>query len=204
MASGILRKPGSHCNGGMRGAESLDWIPPSSTFTGMDAEPEAFWELHRAEAFRIALLMTGRRELAEEALQETWLGFSEGLDSFDPAQGSTRTWFLGILRNKVLRLLRSERRRAQPLDLSEEEEPEIPAGEAPDATLIRREERTALLRALASLDEASREAVAGRWILGWSDMELAEALGLEVDAARKRANRGLLALRAAMISSKNR
>ena len=155
---------------------------------------EAFWSEIRDEAIRAAFLWTGRADAAEEAVQEAWAAFLA-----NPPPGSPRGWFFGILRNKSLRLRRS--RPALSLDAPlpgaggltlGESLPD--RGEGPEAAARKKEEITALLAALEALPDPLREAVFMRWILGWSDVQMAEALGLSEEAARQRAHRGLEAL----------
>ncbi len=148
---------------------------------------------HWQEGFRLALLIAGSRELAEEALQETWVGLMEGLHRFDPARGSARGWFLGILRRQVAAQRRARRRRPTSLEL-----PDLLLSQelSPEGSTERREARASLLKAMESLPPEDREVLAGYWLLGWDARTLGEILGVSPEAARQRAHRSLLALKA--------
>lgn len=166
-------------------------------------DTESFWTEIRDEAIRAAFLWTGRASLAQEAVQEAWAAFLS-----NPPAASPRGWFFGILRNKARRL-RSSRSTlsldaplpgAEGLTLGES----LPdRGEGPEAEARKKEEIASLLEALQALDEPLQEAVSLRWILGWSDADMAEALGVSPEAARQRAHRGLEALEEAL-NRKNR
>lgn len=153
--------------------------------------PDAFWAEVRDEAIRAAFVWTGRADLAEEALQEAWAAFLA-----NPGPGS-RAWFFGILRHKARRSSRPVLSLDAPLPgaggltLGES----LPdRGEGPEEVLRKKEEIAALLEALKALPEPLQEAVTLRWILGWSDAEASEALGIAPEAFRQRAHRGLEAL----------
>ena len=166
-----------------------------------------FWERHRREAQRVALLLTRDPADAEEAMQEAWVGLMKGLGAFDRARGSARVWFLSILRHKAADLARARRRGPMSLDL---ELPGSPGttlgallaspGDSPEEAARRREETAEMLGALEALPEPHREALSLRWILGWDERAMAQAWGVSPEAARQRAHRGLLALKEALVS----
>ncbi len=147
---------------------------------------EAFYQRHFQEAGRLSLLLSRNATWAEEALQEAWTAVVSSLAAFDPAKGSARSWFFGILRNKVRAQAKRELGR---LDLGASPKAD------PGAAALLREEMEELL---ARLPEDQREAVVSRWILGWSYEALGEVFGISSAAAKQRSHRGLLALREAL------
>lgn len=167
---------------------------------GDRAALEGFRGRRQGEAFRFALLLAGSSALAEDVLQECWLEILKGKGGFDPARGSARGWFLGMVRRKVFRLARLERRPAAPADLISRLRLAEPA--SPDEGLLLREDLERLWAALESLSPECREAVLCRWALGWDDRTMAEGLGIAVEAARQRAHRGLEALRRSLTGGK--
>ena len=54
---------------------------------------------------RVAVTYVRTRDVAEEVVQETWLGVIRGLDRFE-GRGSLRSWLFTILRNKLVDLAR--------------------------------------------------------------------------------------------------
>src|SRR5438552_3516744 len=66
-------------------------------------DEEAFAELVRrysASLLRVAQLYVSSRAVAEEVVQETWLGVVRGLDRFQ-GRSSLRTWLFRILTNRA-------------------------------------------------------------------------------------------------------
>ena len=62
---------------------------------------------HAGELYGFALRSLGDPELAEEAVQDTFLRAWRAGDRFDPELGSLRTWLFAILRNVVIDLGRA-------------------------------------------------------------------------------------------------
>src|SRR2546423_1667925 len=62
---------------------------------------------HAGELYGFALRSLDDRELAEEAVQDTFLRAWRAGDRFDPELGSLRTWLFAILRNVVIDLGRA-------------------------------------------------------------------------------------------------
>ncbi|MGZ4148350.1 MAG: RNA polymerase sigma factor, partial [Actinomycetota bacterium] len=55
-------------------------------------------EQHQAAMLRIARMYVSSRAVAEEVVQEAWLGIIKGLDSFE-GRSSLRTWMYQIVAN---------------------------------------------------------------------------------------------------------
>jgi len=82
----------------------------------MNGEQIAAWdELARERAFllRLARLQLGGSSEAEDAVQETLLGALKGWDGF-ARRSSVRSWLTGILRFKIIDVIRQ--RRMEPLE----------------------------------------------------------------------------------------
>ena len=80
-------------------------------------------QLDDVEALRPALIgycyrMLGAASETEDAVQETMIRAYRNLASFDPERASLSTWTHRIAHNVCVDLLRSARRRAQPMGLS--------------------------------------------------------------------------------------
>lgn len=69
-----------------------------------------FYERHNRPIYRFALHMTGRREAAEEIVQETFMTVIREAQRFDARRGTPEAFLYGIARNHVRRLLERERK----------------------------------------------------------------------------------------------
>jgi RNA polymerase sigma-70 factor (ECF subfamily) len=158
---------------------------------------------YHSSLLRLAQLYVSSRAVAEEVVQETWLGVLQGLDAFE-GRSSLKTWIFRILINRAK--TRAEREgRTVPYglawDLSADRgepavEPErfLPAshpewpghwasppqswGENPEARLLSKEARQFIQKAVDSLPPAQREVITLRDIEQWESEEVCNVLGL--------------------------
>lgn len=171
---------------------------------------------------RLALAHVPSRAIAEEVVQDTWLGVINGIDRFE-GRSALRTWIFQILLNKArtkgVREKRtlpfaSFRRRAE----EGRDEPAVDAdrfqgrrGEhpghwarppvewnSPDQRLALDETRDVMLGAIAELPQRQREVLALRDIQGYSAEEARNALGLSETNQRVLLHRGRSKVRAAL------
>jgi len=148
---------------------------------------------------RVARLHVRDKAVAEEVVQEAWLGVLTGLDSFE-GRSSLRTWIFKILSNRAK--TRGEREgRSIPFsavaaaDAAAGDEPAVDAdrflGDAhpshpygwaspprawPQERLLARETLTVVRDAIAGLPDSQREVIRLRDVEGWSAEEVAGAL----------------------------
>lgn len=161
-------------------------------------DEEAFrvlYQRHQGRLYRYALHMTGRPEAAEEVVQEVFMVLIRGSETFDASRGPLAAFLFGITRNRVFRLLETDRRYVEmPEDWSED----IPAGgcaafvgDQVDATelLVRSEINARVRKAVLSLPERYREVVT---LCDLEEMEYEQAaaiLNCPVGTVRSRLNR---------------
>lgn len=172
-------------------------------------DPQAFEQLlaqHGAMLYRVALRLVGKREEAEEAVQDTLLAVYEKIEAFEE-QAALTTWLYRIVTNNALMRLRGRgRARETPL------EPEGPAftaggehardiadwGLSPEDTVLRHEAITVLRQGIDHLPESYRIVYVLAEIEGLPHEEVATALDLSVGAVKVRLHRARLALREAL------
>lgn len=66
----------------------------------MELKPEDWLRAHGDALFRYALVRTGRRDVAEDLVQDTLLAAWRGRGGFRAASGE-RTWLFGIMKHKI-------------------------------------------------------------------------------------------------------
>lgn len=127
---------------------------------------------------------------ARDAVQETFARAIGHLRDFDPRR-SFRTWIFAIAANHVRDLLR--RRKQLPLETGAEES--VPDLTLPEEPLFLREDRDRILAAVDRLPFDWKIVVTLMFQQDLAHPEIAEALGISVNAVRIRLYRALAALR---------
>ncbi len=150
-------------------------------------------------AYRHAARVVGDKAEAEDIAQEAMLRLwraADGWQAAGPARVST--WLHKVVANlSVDRLRRSGR--AVGLDETDEPPDNAPGAEA---RMTQSARMAALDAALARLPERQRQAVVLRHIEGFSNPEIAEMLGIGVEAVESLTARGKRALAAALAGQK--
>jgi RNA polymerase sigma-70 factor, ECF subfamily len=155
----------------------------------MDRERfERLYEEHAQPLFGFLAYRTGDRVLAEDLLGDTFERVLRARRRYDPNRASEKTWIYAI----ALNALRDHARRAsaekRALERSEVEAHPVQATE-----LV--EERDALARAMATLADEEREALALRYGGGLTVPEIALALDEKLTTVDGRVYRALRKLR---------
>jgi RNA polymerase sigma-70 factor (ECF subfamily) len=141
--------------------------------------------------YRLAYRVLRDPALAQDAVQDAFLGVWRTAAAFDPARGKASTWLLTLVHRRAVDLVRREdRRRADPLD-----DAPIASGDATDESAEVREERRRVQAALAQLPADQREALELAYYGGLTQSELAERLGVPLGTVKSRMFTGLSRLR---------
>lgn len=175
-----------------------------------DRDPGAFsalYDRHAPRVFGLACRMLGRREEAEDVLQEIFFSLWERAASYDPAKGPVIAWVLIVARSRCLDRLRRRKLREG------KEETIFSPGEDGDRllalaepgvsvleTLAGAERDAAVRRALESLPPPQRAALEAAAFEGLTQREIAEKTGEPLGTVKTRMRLGLQKL-AEMLSS---
>jgi RNA polymerase sigma-70 factor, ECF subfamily len=142
-------------------------------------------------AFGLAFRVLRDEALAQDAVQEAFLGVWRSAPSFVPERAKASTWILTLVHRRAVDLVRrEERRRAEPL----ENAPEQAADSAEDDAWLRLE-RERVQAALALLPDQQREAIELAYYGGYTQSQLAERLGEPLGTIKSRMFSGLSRLR---------
>jgi RNA polymerase sigma factor (sigma-70 family) len=143
-------------------------------------------------AYGLALRILRDEALAQDAVQEAFLGIWRSADRFLAERAKASTWILTLVHRRSVDLVRREdRRRGEPLESAGE--PAAPETVEDEATLGF--ERRVVQEALAQLTPEQREALELGYYGGLTQSELAERLGLPLGTIKSRMFAGLSHLR---------
>ncbi len=169
-----------------------------------EGEQSALSELvcrYQNDIFRFCLHYLRDVELAKEVAQETFVRVYAARQRFDSAR-RFRPWVLCIARNLCLNELKRKKAvMMESLDTyasaarTEEGKLLSTCPDSPDHHLMTAERHELLARALASLDDVSREIVVLRFFERLSAREIAEIANSTEGAVRTRLHRALRSLR---------
>ena len=142
-------------------------------------------------AYGLAVKVLRDQALAEDAVQDAFLGAWRTAAAFDPTRGTASTWLMTLVHRRAVDLVRREdRRRTDVLD-----DAPIAASETTDEQAAVREERRRVQAALAQLPADQREALELAYYGGLTQSELAERLGVPLGTVKSRMFAGLGKLR---------
>jgi RNA polymerase sigma-70 factor (ECF subfamily) len=142
-------------------------------------------------AYGLALRVLRDEALAEDAVQEAFLGVWRTASRFVPERGTASTWILTLVHRRAVDLVRREqRRRTDPLESADDPG----AGSVDDEAWLRLQ-RERVQHALRQLPDQQREALELAYYGGFTQSELAERLGLPLGTIKSRVFAGLARLR---------
>jgi RNA polymerase sigma-70 factor (ECF subfamily) len=156
---------------------------------------ELVYERHATAAFSLAYRMTGKRNTAEDVVQEAFLSLWRSGARYDRRRGSVRTWVLGIVHNRAIDALRRamvhDRRRASDEGLEERFE----AAERTEVEAARRGEAREVRAALEALPREQSRVIELAYFGGFTHSEIASMLGTPIGTVKGRMRLGLEKLR---------
>jgi RNA polymerase sigma-70 factor, ECF subfamily len=173
--------------------QSPDGLLVAAGLAGDEAAFALLVRRYQAALFRAAVSRLGRRELSEEAVQETFLCAHRWLATYD-SQYSFRTWLWTILLNQCSRQAKREARQSPPTIAA--------AGQLCLASqntgtldhVLARESAERLHELLARLPEVQADALRLRFFGGLTFAEIAAAMECSEPGAKHRVKSGLLKL----------
>jgi RNA polymerase sigma-70 factor, ECF subfamily len=189
-----------------------------------DRDERAFVDLvHRYQGplLRVALVYCGSRAVAEEIVQDTWLGVLRGIERFE-GRSSFKTWLFRILVNRA-RTHAEREGRTIPFSVFETggasepsvspdrflgpDHPDWPGhwsvpprawGASPEDDLLSNETLELVERAISDLPAAQREVITLRDVEGWASGEVCNVLGITETNQRVLLHRARAKVRAAL------
>jgi len=160
---------------------------------------------HHASLRRVARLYVPTAAVADEVVQETWLGVVQGIWAFE-GRSSLKTWIFRILVNRARTRAVRESRSAQLIGTlstetdaeSESARPSPAPNSSPERSLLTKELRERLETAIDALPSNMRAVLWLRDVEGWSSEEVCNALAMQETNQRVVLHRARSRVRAAL------
>jgi RNA polymerase sigma-70 factor (ECF subfamily) len=177
-------------------SESPDWLLIAAALEGDERAFALLVNRYQTPLLRAAVSRLGRRELAEEAVQEAFLCAHRWLATYD-SQFSFRTWLWTILLNQCSRKGKKEGLGARALGFGDQETGDRRHGTescTPLDALLVKETSEQVQELLARLPEVQADALRLRFFGGLTFPEIAAAMGISEPGAKHRVKTGLMKL----------
>ena len=161
----------------------------------------ALYDLTAGKLFGLALKVTGRRDWAEDVLQEAFLSIWRSAGDYRATLSPPLAWMGMVVRSRALDFLRRRTSaRADAVQELDDAVTETVAGDGPDPadTAQASEQAWALHECLRKLEGRQREVVSLAYLRDLSHAELAEQLQLPLGTVKTWIRRGLDQLRGCM------
>jgi RNA polymerase sigma-70 factor (ECF subfamily) len=156
---------------------------------------EVVLERHEEAAFALAYRICGKRSVAEDIAQESFLAVWRSGTRYDRTRGSVRTWTLGIVHNRAVDALRRnsvhERRRLSDEGIEET----LEARERTEVQAVENATSREIRGALGELPAEQRRVIELAYFGGFTHVEIASMLGAPVGTVKGRMRLGLQKLR---------
>jgi RNA polymerase sigma-70 factor, ECF subfamily len=197
-------------------------LEEATLIAGLRARDEAAFmalvDMYGASLLRLAQLFVRDRAVAEDVVQETWVGVLRGIDRFE-GRSSFKTWLYRILTNTAKTRGVRESRSTPFSALAGDDEGTVdadrfrPDGDRfaghwtsypedwsviPEARLVADETMAVIREAIAELPETQRTVITLRDIEGWSSEEVRNVLELSETNQRVLLHRARAKVRAAL------
>lgn len=167
----------------------------------IDGQLDALQDLYdryRTMAYSIALRITADPALAEDVVQDAFMGVWRNASRYIEGRGSVKTWVLSIVHHRAVDAVR---RRRPTTELPEREEAPPPALTLPDVwqEVAGNLDRAEIATAMRTLSDVQREAIELAYWGGLTQQEIAERTGAPLGTVKSRVRLGLLTLRRALV-----
>ncbi len=161
---------------------------------------EDLYDRYKTMAYSIAYRITNDTTLAEDVVQDAFLGVWRNAARYVEGRGSVKTWLLSIVHHRAIDAVR---RRRPTSELPERED--IPPAQfrLPDVwgEVSSRLDADTVRSALAVLSDVQREAIELAYFSGLTQLEVAERTATPLGTVKSRIRLGLLAMRRVLLEA---
>lgn len=155
---------------------------------------DELYERYKTMAYSIAYRITHDSTLAEDVVQDAFLGAWRNAARYVAGRGSVKTWLLAIVHHRAIDAIR---RRKPTSELPDVELVPPPQFQVPDvwAEVSAQLDADDVRRAIATLSDVQREAIELAYFGGLTQQEVAERTATPLGTVKSRMRLGLLAMR---------
>ncbi len=155
---------------------------------------EDLYDRYKTMAYSIAYRITNDTTLAEDVVQEAFLGAWRNAARYIEGRGSVKTWLLAIVHHRAIDAVR---RRRPTIELPDLELPPPPSMTEPDvwAEVAAGLDAEIVQSALRELSDVQREAIELAYFGGLTQQEIALRTQTPLGTVKSRMRLGLLAMR---------
>ena len=164
---------------------------------------EAFDELYRrysSAAYGLALRVTAQDTIAQEVVQDAFLALWRAPEAYDPSRGAFRSFFLSLVHHRAVDAVRREQRLRNRTERASNLEPVRGEDVAEDVVegaylAVRRKE---VRSALGTLPPEQRQVLELAYFGGYTQVRIAEELGIPLGTVKTRTLAAMRKLRRAL------
>ena len=156
---------------------------------------ETLYDRYHSMAYALALRITTETGLAEDVVQDSFLGVWRNAARYAEAKGSVRGWLLAIVRHRAIDAVRRQR---ASVVIGEEPDEAVPAAlTLPDIwpEVAGRLDAEQIRRAMTALPPAQRDVIELAYFDGLTQREIAERTHAPLGTVKSRIRLGLASLR---------
>jgi RNA polymerase sigma-70 factor (ECF subfamily) len=158
-----------------------------------EAALSELYDRYQAAMYGLAMRITNDAALAQDAVQEAFVGIWRNAARYAEGRASVRTWMLSIAHHRAIDIVR-RRRATSPLPEFDEINEALTT---PDVwpEVARAADAAEVRRAIATLPEAQSQAIQLAYFSGLTQTEIAEREQIPLGTVKSRVRLGLAALR---------
>ena len=161
---------------------------------------EELYDRYRTMAYSVAFRITNDAAVAQDVVQDGFVGAWRNASRYAQVRGSVKTWLLAIVHHGAIGALR---RRRPAAELPDREDAPPAMLTLPDVwpEVAGRLLRLEILAALRTLSDVQREAIELAYFGGLTQQEIAKKTGTPLGTVKSRMRLGLLAMRRALLGA---
>jgi RNA polymerase sigma-70 factor, ECF subfamily len=147
---------------------------------------ESVYDDYSAQAFSLAMRITGQQGAAEDVTQEAFLSLWRGAAGYEPSRSSLKGWLMLIVRSRGVDSIRRRTRTCLDVDMEDPRAEHLRADDSTDAEAIEHDESRHMRELLQGISGTQREVVMRTYFGELTQVEIASDLKLPLGTVKSR------------------